>query len=78
MTNKNMKISENEKVKGIDLQNKVPKSRVEGEESENVETTRNNKKERELLEIEKDRRIEVEDRERQQTNKTGTMLQCVA
>ena len=64
MNNENDGIDENEKIKGINLENKVSKNRLEGEESENEETTGNNKEERELLEIDRDRRIELEKRER--------------
>ena len=39
----------NESRKGIELENKVLKSRLEGEESENKEMLRNNKKQMELL-----------------------------
>ena len=71
MDNENDRVDENEKIKGINLENEVSKNILEGEESENEETTRKNKKERELLEIYRDRRIEVEKRERQQANKAG-------
>ena len=79
MANKN-EMGENEKIKEIELENKFSKSKLKGEESENSEIARNNKKEVELLEIRnkgvelgKDRRIEVEVRERQHANETGTI-----
>ena len=79
MANKN-EIGENEKIKEIELENKLSKSKLKGEESENREIARNNKREVQLLEIRnkevelgKDRRIEVEVRERQHANETGTI-----
>ena len=79
MASKN-EIGENEKIKEIELENKWSKSKLKGEESENREIARNNKREVELLEIRnkevelgKDRRIEIEVRERQPANKTGTI-----
>ena len=65
MVNKN-EIGENEKMKEIELENKLSMSKLKGEESENTEIARNNKREVELFEIRnkevalgKDRRIEV-------------------
>ena len=62
------------------MENKLSKSRLEGEESKNNEIARNNKSEIELLEIRnkevelgKDRKTEVEVRERQHANETGTI-----
>ena len=79
MATKN-EIGENEKIKEIELENKLSKSKLKGEESENREIARNNKREVELLEIRnkevelgKDRKIELEVRERQHANKTGTI-----
>ena len=41
----------NEKIKEIELENKLSKSKLKGEVSENREIARNNKREVELLEI---------------------------
>ena len=72
--------NKNKKIKEIELENKLSKSRLEREESENRGKARNNKSEIELLEIRnkevelgKDRRTEVEVRERQHSNETGTL-----
>ena len=79
MANKN-EISENEKTKKIELENKLSKSKLRGAESENSEIAGNKIREVEFLEIRnkevelgKDRRIEIEFRERQHANKTGTI-----
>ena len=79
MANRN-EISENEKTKVIELENKLSKGKLRGKESENREISGNNIREVELLEIRnkevelgKDRRIEIEVRERQHANKTGTI-----
>ena len=79
MANKN-EIGENEEIKEIELENKLSKSKLKGEESENREIARNNKREVELLEIRnqevelgKVRRIEIDVRERQHANKSGTV-----
>ena len=79
MANKN-EIGENEQIKEIELENKLSKSKLKGEESENREIARNNKREVELLEIRnkkvelgKDRIIEVEIRERQRAYEAGTI-----
>ena len=79
MANKN-EISENDKTKEIELENKLSKSKLMGEESENREIAGNNIREVELLEIRnkevelgKDRRIEIEVRERQHAKKPGTI-----
>ena len=44
MANKN-EIGENEKIKEIELKNKLAKSKLKGEESKNREIARNNKRE---------------------------------
>ena len=79
MVNKN-EISENEKIKEIELENILAKSKVEGEESENREIARNNISKAELVEtrneeveLGKERKIELDVRERQHANKTGTI-----
>ena len=41
MANKNERIGENEKIKEIELENKLSKSRLDGEESENKGIARN-------------------------------------
>ena len=79
MANKN-EISENEKSKEIELENKLSKSNLRVEESENREIAGNNIREVELLEIRnkevelrKDIRIEIEVIERKHANRTGTI-----
>ena len=79
MANKN-EISENEKIKEIELENKVSKSKLEGEENENREIARNKiskaesvETRNEEIELGKERKIELEVRERQHANKTGTI-----
>ena len=79
MSNKN-EISENEKTKEIELENKLSKSKLRDEESGNREIAGNNIREVELWEIRnkevelgKDRTIEIEVSERQHASKTGTI-----
>ena len=79
MANKN-EISENKKTKETELENKLSKNKFRGEESENREISGNNIRKVELVEIRNkevevgtDRRIELEVRERQHANKTGTI-----
>ena len=79
MANKN-EIGENEKIKEIELENKLSKSKLKGEESKKREIARNDRREVELLEVRnkevelgKDRRIAVEVKERQHANETGTI-----
>ena len=79
MANKNQ-ISENEKTKEIELENKLSKNKLKGEESENREIAGNNMRKVKLVEIRneeievgKDERIELEARERQHAKKTGSI-----
>ena len=62
------------------MENKLSKNKLRGEESKNEEIAENKIRELELAEIRnkevelgKDRRIELEIRERQHANKTGTI-----
>ena len=79
MADKN-EISENQKIKEIELENKLSKSKLEGEENENKEIARNKisraesvETRNEEIELGKERKIKLEVRERQHANKTGTI-----
>ena len=71
MANKN-EVIENEKIKEIELENKVSKNKLRGEKSENEEITENKIREVELVEI-RNKQVELDIRERQHANKTGTI-----
>ena len=71
MANKN-EISENEKIKETELENKLSKNKLKDEESENREIAGNNIRKVESVEM-RNKEIELEVRERQHANKTGTI-----
>ena len=74
MANEN-EITENEKIKETELENKLSKNKLKDEESENREIAGNNRRKVESVEV-RNKEIELEVRERWHANKTGTILKA--